>query len=448
MSASYLEAHERRKAALLAAFDHSAPRLRVAKRTTSNLFRYQPRDTRGARPLSLGEFTHPLLLDTAAPSLDVEGLCTYEAVVRSTLKRGFLPTVTPELKHITVGGATVGIGIESSCFRHGFVHDGLIEAEVLLSDGRIVTARADNEHRDLFHALPNSYGTLGYVLRARLRLMPALPVVRIDNQRFEDIDSWLAAMAAACEDPHVDFVEGLFYSARELYLVTARMVESAPALDTIYGPHVYYRELREAPRMYLPTDEYIFRYDPEWFWNVPDTAPYRLFRRFAPRSVRNSGFYKRYTDGKWRWLRRIGVSPPADEEKLIQDWEVPWANAADLTRFALGAVDLRGLPWVAAPIRTPGAATLYPVRAGELYFNLGCYCYVRRAPGAPPFQPTRMIDQRCFELGGLKMLYSTTFLDRAAFDRIYNGAEYARLKALYDPGGRLPTLYDKAVGTS
>ena len=32
--------------------------------------------------------------------------------------------MAPELKHITVGGATVGIGIESTCFRYGFVPKG------------------------------------------------------------------------------------------------------------------------------------------------------------------------------------------------------------------------------------------------------------------------------------------------------------------------------------
>ena len=89
--------------------------------------------------------------------MDVEGLATYESMVTYCLAAGFLPTVVPELKPITIAGATVGIGIESSCYRSGFVHDGLIEADVLLPDGRIVTCREDNEYADLFYALPNSY---------------------------------------------------------------------------------------------------------------------------------------------------------------------------------------------------------------------------------------------------------------------------------------------------
>jgi hypothetical protein len=87
--------------------------LRLKKSTISNLFRYQPRGA-AARRLSLGEFNHVLALDAAAATVEVEGLTTYETVVRHCLSHGFLPLVAPELKHITVGGATVGIGIEST----------------------------------------------------------------------------------------------------------------------------------------------------------------------------------------------------------------------------------------------------------------------------------------------------------------------------------------------
>jgi hypothetical protein len=42
------------------------------------------------------------------------------------------------------------------------------------------------------------------------------------------------------------------------------------------------------------------------------------------------------------------------------------------------------------------------------------------------------------------MLYSSTFLDREEFGRIYNGTAYADLKARYDPQGRAATLFEKA----
>ena len=105
--------------------------------------------------------------------------------------------------------------------------------------------------------------------------------------------------------------------------------------------------------LYLTTKDYLFRYDPDWFWNIPDTPPYRLFRSYAPRRLRNSAFYTRYTHAAARVRNLFHVSTADDTEPLIQDWEVPWPRGRELIEFALAQVDLEGRPWAIVPIRTP-----------------------------------------------------------------------------------------------
>ena len=440
MSAGYEEKKQRLAESLRA----SAEGVSLGKRTSSNLFRYQPRSRAGKR-IDLSGFNRVLRVDAASRTLEVEGLATFEKIVDHTLPRGLVPLITPELKHITIGGAIVGIGIESNCYRHGFVHDGLLEAEVLLPDGRIVTCSAQGEHAGLFRALPNSYGTLGYILRATMRLMPALPYVHLHTARFDDLDAYLEAMRAATERADVDFVEGIFHSASDLFLTLARFVDRPPRVDEILRRNVFYRLIEREPDVYLTTKDYLFRYDPEWFWNLPETPAYDLFRRYAPAAMRNSGFYKRYVDAKARLLARLAPGRPQAEEPLIQDWEVPWERAAELTRFALREVDLGGKPWLVTPIRTPASPTLYPIKAGTLYYNLGCYCQVTKPAGREAYHYTRIMDRKCFDLGGIKMLYSSTFLSEAEFSRLYNGAAYARIKSIYDPAKRQRSLYEKCV---
>ena len=434
--------HAARLEHVRAAIAAAGGRFTLRKRTASNLFRYtRRRGVPGAARVDLGAFTEILELDPAAMTLDVEGLATFESLVDYCLPRGFVPLVTPELKHITLGGASVGIGIESSCHRHGFVHDMLQEAEVLLPDGRIVVATADNGHADLFRALGNSYGTLGYILRAKIRLMPAKPRVRMRTTEFSDVAAFLDATRAATEDPSVDFVETLMYAPARLLLMTSRWEEaSAEPPEDIVRSQVFYTRVSRPGELLLSAKDYLFRYDPEWFWNIPETLPYRLLRRHAPLPLRHSGFYKR-----WLHLQeRLGIKKNDGKELLIQDWEVPWDKAADLLRFALREVDLDGKPWLSVAIRTPVSPTLYPLRPGELYFNLGCYCRVRKSAEGD-FHATRVLDGKCLELGGLKMLYSTSFMDEATFDRTYNGEAFRALKAKYDPHGRFPTLYEKCV---
>ena len=100
---------------------------------------------------------------------------------------------------------------------------------------------------------------------------------------------------------------------------------------------------------------------------------------------------------------------------------------------------------MAAPVRTSRSPTCYPIQPGKLYLNIGCYCSVDRPRSDVDFYYTRILDDKCFQLGGIKMLYSSTFLEKEAFDRIYNGDGYAKLKSKYDAAGRLPTLFDKTV---
>jgi hypothetical protein len=251
-------------------------------------------------------------------------------------------------------------------------------------------------------------------------------------------------MRSATVQPGVDFIEGHVYSAERQYLTLSRFVDAAPQVYDIVRMNIFYRLLAEQPDVYLTAQDYLFRYDPDWFWNIPETRFYGWVRRYAPLRWRNSGVYKRYVDTKARLMRCLPWTPAYDEEPLIQDWEVPWEQGVGLTRAALAAVDLGGRPWLVTPIRSAGTATLYPVVPGRLYYNLGCYCQVRKAHGEA-YTATKRIDQACFERGGIKMLYSSSFLAKAAFDRVYNGAAYAELKKQYDPDMALGQLYEHCV---
>jgi hypothetical protein len=252
-------------------------------------------------------------------------------------------------------------------------------------------------------------------------------------------------MKKAVEIAQADFIEGLFYSQNEFYLTEANFAETVPQLDDIYQ-NIYYQTARQKAEMFLPTKQYIFRYDPDWFWNVPETGFYQLFRRFAPEKLRSSSFYNRYSAWKRQFYKLFHIDTDKNTEQLIQDWEVPWRNARKLINFALKNVDLQGRPWVALPIIIPRSPTFYPLKSNTLYFNLGCYCLTPKPREDEDFYYTKILDNECFRLEGLKMLYSSTFIEEKRFNYLYNGAAYKSLKQKYDPKHLAPTLFEKAVG--
>ena len=85
--------------------------------------------------LDVSDFHHVLNVDPAEGMVEVEGMTTYAELVDATLAHGLMPAVVPELKSITIGGAVSGVGIESSAFRYGLVHETVSEMDVLLANG-------------------------------------------------------------------------------------------------------------------------------------------------------------------------------------------------------------------------------------------------------------------------------------------------------------------------
>ena len=436
-------AHARRCEALRDALV-SAEGVSLGK-TTSNLFRDRP-PLRGRR-LDVHDFDHVLAVDSAAGWVDAEGMVPYEALTDACLAQGVMPAVVPQLKSITLGGAVAGVGIEATSFRHGLVHETVLELDVLAGTGEIVRARPDNEHAALFYGLPNSYGTLGYALRVRAAALPAQPYVMVEHRRFADAAAFFAALQAACGGD-ADFVDGVVFDAHSFVLSLARFVATAPFTTDYTYERIYYRSLLDRELDYLTARDYLWRWDTDWFWcskNLGAQQPW--LRRLFGRERLNSRTYTRLM----RLSSRLGLARAFDRlggwqrESVIQDVDIPMERAPEFLDFLLREIGI--LPVWICPIGATPAAGRFPlfVRRPSLYVNFGFWDVKRVREPHPPGHFNRLIEGEVMRLGGIKSLYSDSYFTREAFAAAYGGNSYARLKARYDPAGRLGDLYDKCV---
>ncbi|RLV55001.1 FAD-binding oxidoreductase [Aeromicrobium phragmitis] len=448
------EQHRRAVEALRASYRRIAPGapVRLAKHT-SNLFR--PRAESTGPGLDVSGLDGVIALDPEAGTADVQGMCTYERLVDETLPHGFIPTVVPQLRTITLGGAVTGLGIESTSLRNGLPHEAVLEMDILTGSGDLVTATPDNEHAELFDAFPNSYGSLGYAVRLRIRLEQVPRFVALRHVRANGATEAAkiieeVADGATYDGQRVDAIDGTAFTPDEIYLTLATFTDTPGPTSDYAGQQIYFRSIRERRSDRLTMHDYLWRWDTDWFWcSGAFGAQHPLVRRVWPRRWRRSDVYHKLVglDAKYgasRILDRIkGVS---GREKVIQDIEVPLEQLGDFLEWFDAEVGMRPV-WL-CPLRTTRAWPTYPLEPGRLYVNAGFWGTVVVPADNPPGAVNRRIEEAVHRLGGHKSLYSEAFYDRFTFDSLYDTARLDRLRQQYDPDERLNTLYDKAVRNS
>ncbi len=416
-------------------------------RATSNLFR--DRAPRRGHAVDLAHFDQVIAVDPAAGTVRAEGMIRYVDLADATLAQGTMPAVVPQLKSITLGGAVAGVGIEASSFRRGLVHDTVVALDVLTGDGRVLTCTPDNEHRDLFFGFPNSYGTLGYALAVTARTLPVRPFVALEHVRYADADACFAAVARHCAEARLDFLDGTAFAPDEIYLTLGRFADVAPYTSDYGFERIYYRSIRERKEDFLTTRDYFWRWDTDWFWCSKNVgAQHPVLRRMLGRKRLNSVTYQKIM----RWNARVGATRALDRlrgvrsEAVIQDVDIPLDRAAEFLAFLHAEIGIRPI-WI-CPIRAGSAGArfaLYPLRPDTVYVNFGFWDTVTSRTAHPPDHFNRKVEHQVAACGGLKSLYSDSYFTEDEFWSAYGRADYAALKARYDPQRRLGDLYAKCV---
>ena len=453
-------AHQLAVARLLASYRAvpATATVRLAKKT-SNLFRV--RRPTAVPGLDVTGLAGVLSIDPAARTADVAGMCTYETLVAATLPHGLSPLVVPQLKTITVGGAVTGLGIESASFRNGLVHESVLEMDILTGAGEMVTASPDNEHADLLFGFPNSFGTLGYATRIRIQLESVEPYVALRHLRFTDLDRLTATVddivaTGAHDGIGVDYLDGVVFTADECYLTLGLQTADPGPTSDYTRQQIYYRSIRERTTDRLTINDYLWRWDTDWFWcSRAFGVQQPVVRRLWPRRLRRSSFYWKLVALERKYgiadrIEKLHSRPPL--ERVVQDVEIPLEGTADFLAWFLDTVPIEPL-WL-CPLRTrptsgqgaPRQWPLYPLGADRTYVNIGFWSVVPSRPGGPAGATNRLIEDRVTESHGHKSLYSDAFYTHEDFDRLYGGTRYAELKETYDPESRLLDLYAKVVG--
>ncbi len=404
------------------------------KKKTTNLFRNRVQNT---NTLDLTFLDKVIELDSKNKIVHVEGLITFYDLLDYTLEYSLIPLIVPELISITVGGVISGQGIESSSFKYGLIHDMVEEMEILTAEGKIIVVNK-YQNTDLFYAIPNSYGTFGYIISAKIKLMETKPYVEMKNTAFDDISDFVSAIknAVTKESKTIDFLDGIIFNKEKMILMRGKYTDQKPPFLSRYREKIYYKNLdRETD--YLTIWDYIWRYDSAAFYAEDKILNIPLIRYLFKGLMRSD---------KLRLIEKkllAGLKKP-DKEKIVNDIGLPLHKVAPFLKWYDNAVGVYPV-WI-CPYICINQATLFPCDE-EIYADFGTgFGVEKRTDKEDKTYYKKLIDQKISELGLTKGLYSESFFEEKKFWELYDpNKKYEGLKQKYDRDNIFGNLYEKVV---
>ena len=390
------------------------------------------------KKIFMGDLNEILDIDVHRKLCVAEPGVTFSDLVRETLKVGLMPCLVPELKTITLGGAVSGCSVESMSYKYGGFHDSCLEYEIITAKGEILTC-SPSKNQDVFHMIHGSYGTLGILSKLKFRLIEAKPFVRMDYITFPTLVELTQAINDHCRLKDVDFMDAIIHAPNKAVLCIGTLVDEAPSVSTYTYLEIFYKSTLKKKVDYLTTDEYLFRYDTECHW-LSRTIPgmeNKLFRFLFGKFLLSS-------TNLLTWSKRLRPLLKFDKRPdVVVDVFIPQNKILEFFDFYLEEIDYFPL-WV-VPYRRlqpyPWLNDDYEKKIDDdLFFDVAIYGLKNRRKDVNYY---KLLEEMVYDCHGIKTLISHNFYDKETFWKIYNRANWEKVKKRTDPGNKFRDLYEK-----
>ncbi|XP_064626464.1 delta(24)-sterol reductase-like [Lineus longissimus] len=386
-------------------------------------------------------------VDESAKIVRVEPLATMGQITATLNPLGWTLPVLPELDDLTVGGLIMGVGIETSSHKYGLFQHCCVAFELVMADGSVVKCSKD-ENSELFYSVPWSYGTLGFLVSADLKIVPAKKYVKVEYMpvySFDDIQKKFSEEVMKKENN--DFVEGLMYSENTAVIMTANMTDEAEpekinAIGDFWKPWFFKHAesfLTNGEGVeYIPLRHYYHRHTRSIFWELQDIIPFGnhpLFRYLCGWMVPPKISLLKLTQGET--IKRM-----YEQHQMIQDMLVPMAALGDALKCFHHEVNLYPL-WL-CPFTLPSNPGMVHPRGDkqEMYVDIGAY----GSPSVKNFEPiatTRKVEEFVRKVNGFQMLYADSYMTKEEFRQMFDHSLYDKMRNKLNCKTAFPDVYDK-----
>ena len=347
------------------------------------------------------------------------------------------------MKHLTMGGIVSGIGGGSGSWKEGAFHDAVVDCDIVLANGCVLEkiSEKSDDHNDLFHALPGSLGTLGYITRIRMETIPLKEYVLTRNIRCRTLQEFIKCVH---DNSDADFIDGTAFAPNHIVCVLGYKYQNVSSkmlqVDNFVNHKIYWKALRDTKTESMhkfKLMDYIYRWETDLYYTTMNPKLPGIFRTEWLRPMIPPNVIPTIKDA-------VASVMPINIDNVCADVMIPMSKADSFWQFYTKQKEsIYPVYLCPAQSHTKPGATFW---TGEPLLDFGIGYGV--LPETQEQQNTlRMaIERKMMSLGGRKLPYSYHSLNQNEFWSTRGGELvrllYEKLRQKYK-AEHLPNVYKK-----
>jgi delta24-sterol reductase len=380
-------------------------------------------------------------LDESRGVVRVEPLVSMGQISSSLLPRGWTLPVMPELDDLTVGGLIMGFGVETSSHKYGLFQFICESFEIVTAEGKLLRCSL-TENTDLFHLIPWSHGTLGFLVAAELKIIPATRYVRLEYQPVYSLEDLVGQFEKDSRNTQEnDFVEAIVFSKDQAVIMRGKFSDhlgsdgKQNSIGLWYKPWFYkhvqtFLNVEAGGVEYLPLRDYYHRHTRSLFWEMEEIITFGnkpIFRWFFGWALPPRVELLKYTETETTKNLR-------EKYHILQDMLMPMVHLKKSLEYFDNFYNIYPL-WL-SPMAVYGNAgnigLIHPHIKQDgsidgLYVDIGAYGTPRKTQFDNRLaQP--LLEKFVVENNGFQALYAKTALSKEDFAKMFDLGGYNQLR--------------------
>ncbi len=313
-----------------------------------------------------------------------------------------------------------------------------------------------------FYLIPWSHGTLGFLVSAKLKIIPAKKYIRLKYLPLYSLDDLVRTFEEESRNTEKnDFVEGILFSLDTAVVMLGKLSDEIGTdgkLNRIrrwFKPWFYkhvetYLASGQRRVEYIPLRDYYHRHTRSYFWTMEEIIPFGnhpLFRWALGWALPPRVELLKYTETETTKNLR-------EKHYVIQDMLMPMVHLKKSIEYFDGHYNIYPL-WLAPMAiydnsENIGIVHPFATESGgidELYVDIGAYGTPRKEQfdnrKALPLLEKFVVDNK-----GYQALYAKTSLSRDDFSKMFDHQDYDQLRqSLPDCIKAFDQIFDKVSST-